>query len=47
VLEIVTERLRLRRSGLVEARLVEADWFKGEWSSLRVFAVLRREWATA
>jgi RimJ/RimL family protein N-acetyltransferase len=27
-----------------EARLVEADWFKGEWSTLRVFAVLRREW---
>jgi RimJ/RimL family protein N-acetyltransferase len=27
-----------------EARLVEADWFKGEWSTLRVFAVLAREW---
>jgi RimJ/RimL family protein N-acetyltransferase len=36
------ERLGFR----CEARLVEADWFKGEWSTLRVFAVLRREWPT-
>jgi RimJ/RimL family protein N-acetyltransferase len=35
------ERLGFRR----EARLVDADWFKGEWSTLRVYAVLRREWA--
>ena len=34
------ERLGLR----CEARLVEADWFKGEWTTLRVYAVLRREW---
>jgi RimJ/RimL family protein N-acetyltransferase len=34
------ERLGLR----CEARFVEADWFKGGWSTLRVFAVLRREW---
>ncbi len=34
------ERLRFRR----EARLIEADWFKGEWATLRIFAVLRREW---
>jgi RimJ/RimL family protein N-acetyltransferase len=27
-----------------EARLVEADWFKGEWTTLRVYALLRREW---
>ncbi len=27
-----------------EARLVEADWSKDEWTTLRVFAVLRREW---
>jgi RimJ/RimL family protein N-acetyltransferase len=26
-----------------EARLVEADWFKGEWSTLRIDAILRRE----
>jgi RimJ/RimL family protein N-acetyltransferase len=34
------ERLGFR----CEARLEEADWFKGEWSTLRVFAMLRREW---
>ena len=34
------ERLGMR----CEARLVEADWFKDEWTTLRVFAVLRREW---
>jgi RimJ/RimL family protein N-acetyltransferase len=34
------ERLGLR----CEARLVEADWFKGEWTTLRTYAVLRREW---
>jgi RimJ/RimL family protein N-acetyltransferase len=28
------------------ARLVEADWFKGEWTTLRVYAILRRERAT-
>jgi len=37
------ERLRFR----CEARLVEADWFKGEWATLRIFAVLRREWESA
>ena len=35
------ERLGFRR----EARLVEADWFKGEWTTLCVHALLRREWA--
>ncbi len=34
------ERLGFR----CEARLIEADWFKGEWTTLRVFAVLRHEW---
>ena len=34
------ERLGFR----LEARLVEADWFKEEWTTLRVYAVLRREW---
>jgi RimJ/RimL family protein N-acetyltransferase len=34
------ERLGFRR----EARLVEADWFKGEWSTLCVYAILDREW---
>jgi RimJ/RimL family protein N-acetyltransferase len=35
------ERLGFR----CEARLVEADWFKGEWATLRTYATLRREWA--
>jgi RimJ/RimL family protein N-acetyltransferase len=34
------ERLGFR----CEARLVEADWFKGEWTTLRIYAVLAREW---
>jgi RimJ/RimL family protein N-acetyltransferase len=34
------ERLGFR----CEARLVEADWFKGEWTTLRIYATLRREW---
>lgn len=34
------ERLGLR----CEARLVEADYFKGEWTTLRTYAILRREW---
>jgi RimJ/RimL family protein N-acetyltransferase len=34
------ERLGFR----CEARLVEADWFKGEWTTLRVYAMLRPEW---
>ncbi len=27
-----------------EARLIEADWFKGEWTTVFVFAVLATEW---
>jgi RimJ/RimL family protein N-acetyltransferase len=34
------ERLGFRS----EARLVDADWFKGEWSTLRTYALLDREW---
>ena len=33
-------RLGFRREG----RLVEGDRFKGEWSTLRIYAVLEREW---
>ena len=33
------ERLGLRQEG----RLVEADWFKGEWTTLRIYALLARE----
>lgn len=34
------ERLRFR----CEARMLEADWFKNEWTSVRIYGVLRREW---
>ncbi len=34
------ERLGFR----CEARLVEADWFKGEWTTVRIYAQLRREY---
>jgi RimJ/RimL family protein N-acetyltransferase len=35
-----------RRLGFrCEARHVEADWFKGEWTTMRVYAVLEGEWA--
>jgi aminoglycoside 6'-N-acetyltransferase len=34
------ERLGFRCEGV----LVDADWCKGEWVSLRLFAVLEREW---
>jgi RimJ/RimL family protein N-acetyltransferase len=27
-----------------EARLIEADWFDGEWTILRIYAVLKKEW---
>ena len=41
---VAVHRLLERLGFRCEARLVDADWFKGEWSTLRVFAVLRREW---
>ena len=41
----VPVRRLLERLGFrCEARLVEADWFKGEWSTLLLYAMLRREW---
>lgn len=36
----VAERLGFRR----EARLVEDEWFKGEWSTTLVYALLEDEW---
>ena len=27
-----------------EAELLEADWFKGEWTKLCVYAILAKEW---
>jgi RimJ/RimL family protein N-acetyltransferase len=40
-------RLLVRLGFRCEARLVEADWFKGEWATLRVYGLLRREWDAA
>ena len=35
----------LGRLGMrLEAHLVEDEWFKGEWSSTLVYAILDREW---
>lgn len=36
----VVERLGFRR----EARLVESEWFKGEWTTMLVYALLEDEW---
>lgn len=38
------QRLLERLGFRLEARLIEADWFKGEWTTLRVYALLRKEW---
>jgi RimJ/RimL family protein N-acetyltransferase len=36
----------MRRLGLRhEGTILEGDWFKGEWTTLERFALLRREWA--
>ena len=42
---VPVQRLLERLGFRCEARLVEADWFKGEWTTLRTYATLRREWA--
>jgi RimJ/RimL family protein N-acetyltransferase len=39
----VLERLGMRR----EAEFVENEWFKGQWSSEVVYAMLDREWASS
>lgn len=41
---LAVQRLLDRLGFRCEARLVEADWVKDAWSTLRVYAVLRREW---
>jgi RimJ/RimL family protein N-acetyltransferase len=41
---VSVHRLLERLGFRCEARLVEADWFKGEWSTLRLYAMLDREW---
>jgi RimJ/RimL family protein N-acetyltransferase len=42
---VAVHRLLERLGFRCEARLVEADWFKDEWVTLRTYAVLQREWA--
>ncbi len=42
---VAVHRLLERVGFRCEARFVDADWFKGEWTTVRVFAVLRGEWA--
>lgn len=39
----VVERLGFRR----EARLVESLWFKGEWATLLIYALLEDEWRSS
>ena len=39
----VVERLGFRR----EARLVESSWFKGEWTTLLIYAQLEHEWRSS
>ena len=41
---VAVHRLFERLAFRCEARLVEADWFKGGWSTLRLYATLDREW---
>ena len=41
---VPVQRLLERLGFRCEARLVEADWFEGEWTTLRVYATLGREW---
>jgi RimJ/RimL family protein N-acetyltransferase len=41
---VAVHRLLERLAFRCEARLVEADWFEGGWATLRVYAILRREW---
>jgi RimJ/RimL family protein N-acetyltransferase len=43
---VPVHRLLERLGFRCEARLVEADWFKGEWTTLRSYATLHREWRT-
>ncbi len=38
--QALLERVGMRR----ESRQLDADWFKGEWTTLEGFAVLRSEW---
>jgi RimJ/RimL family protein N-acetyltransferase len=42
---VAVHRLLERLGFRCEARLVEADWFKGEWTTVRTYAILDREFS--
>ncbi|HEX8206280.1 MAG TPA: GNAT family protein [Solirubrobacteraceae bacterium] len=44
---VAVHRLLERLGFRCEARLVEADWFKDEWTTVRTYATLRRDWRAA
>jgi RimJ/RimL family protein N-acetyltransferase len=44
---VAAQRLLERVGFRCEARMVEAERFKGEWCTIRVYAQLRREWDLA
>ena len=44
---VPVHRLLERLGFRCEARLLEADWFKGEWTTLRIYATLRDEWRSS
>jgi RimJ/RimL family protein N-acetyltransferase len=44
---VAAQQLMERLGFRCEGRLVEAERFKGEWCTIRVYARLRREWARA
>jgi RimJ/RimL family protein N-acetyltransferase len=44
---VAAHRLFERLGFRCEARLVEADWFKGEWTTVRTYAMLSHEWTPA
>ena len=41
---VTVNRLFDRLGFRLEGRFVDADWFKDEWTTLRVYAVLARDW---
>ena len=45
--DVPVQRLLERLGMRCEARLLDADWFKGGWATLRTYAILRREWMAA
>jgi RimJ/RimL family protein N-acetyltransferase len=38
------QRLLEKLGFRLEARLIEADWFEGEWTTPRIYALLKKEW---